>query len=417
MTVEKAILGTFLKENHLLKDTVLKPEHFSEERNKRLFGEMKRFVQQDKGVDIVTLSTSENLEQLGGMTYISELEDFANAEKIDEYETILLEDWKDREKRNILTKAAFENWSIDRISSELDKINVAKVDDHKSIKDAIYAVAELPWTPNAERKGVSTGIRELDRMTNGFVDSELTVIGARPSMGKSDVMLHFAKQAGWLGRLPIIFSLEMPERSLTDRLIASTAGYNRIKMRNPYRDLTDAQKEKWTDTLARLAKTNIQIFDRSGQTVPEMRSKTRKLVHQFKDKKPIIFVDYLTIVKPLHHYNGNMHQQTTEIANGLKELAKEFDCPVVALAQLNRSVETRKEKQPMMADIRESGSVEQIADVIMFLYREKYYNKESDNDTLEIIVAKNRQGPIGSAYPRYNEHTGEIKDAHSQIAV
>lgn len=415
--VEKAVLGTFIKENYLIKETSLTADHFSGERHKRLFAEIKKLSQQDKGIDVITLSTLPILNELGGMSYLNELVSFANGEKIEEYETLVLEAWKEREKKNILTKAAFEDWGIDEVMSALDKINESKTDDHTSISEAIYKIHESPWDPNSERKGISTGIKELDRMTNGFVDSELTVIGARPSVGKTDVMLHFAKQAGWLGHLPILFSLEMPERSLTDRLVASTGSYNRLKMRNPYKELTPAQKEKWVETLGRLGDTNIQIFDKSGQSVSEMRAKIRKLVHEYEDKKPIIFIDYLTLIKPTHHYNGNVHQQVTEISNDLKGIAKEFKCPVVALAQLNRAVESRKEKQPTMADIRESGSVEQIADVIMFLYREKYYDKTSNNNTLEIIVAKNRQGPIGSAKPRYNEYTGEIVDDNSKISV
>ena len=409
-TVEKAVLGAFLKENYLLKDTILKPDHFEEVKNKQLFSEMQKLVQQNKAVDVVTLTTAPSLKQLGGISYLNEIQSFGNVEKFEEYETLILEKWKEREKKNILTTATFEDWSVEKVTTELNKLSESRVDDHISIQEAIVEVADLPFEKGNERKGVSTGIKDLDRMTNGFMDSELTIIGARPSMGKTDFLLHLSKQSGWLGYLPIVFSLEMPSRSLVNRLIASTGSYNRTKMRNPYKELTDAQKDKWAMTLSKVAETNIQIFDKAGQTVSEMRAKVRKLIHQFEDKKPVIFIDYLTLIKPKHHYNGNMHQQVTEISSDLKEMAKEFDCPVVCLAQLSRAVEQRAEKKPMMADIRESGSIEQIADVIMFLYREKYYKKDSDDNTMEVIVGKNRNGPIGSVKPLYNEFTGEIKD-------
>ncbi|WP_257208882.1 DnaB-like helicase C-terminal domain-containing protein [Bacillus sp. AFS031507] len=154
----------------------------------------------------------------------------------------------------------------------------------------------------------------------------------------------------------------------------------------------------------------MQIFDGAGQTIAEMRAKTRKMMNQFPYKKPILFIDYLTLIHSGQFYGGNSHLQVTEISKSLKTMAKDFDCPVICLAQLNRSVESRANKRPMMSDIRESGSVEQDADVILFLYREAYYDKETDNHSLEIIVSKNRNGPVGSIAVNYNEHTGRIED-------
>lgn len=223
-------------------------------------------------------------------------------------------------------------------------------------------------------------------------------------------MLHLVKNVGWQGYIPIVFSLEMPAEKLRDRMIASTGRYNRNKMRNPYRYLTPKQKETWTQTLTMVNKTNVHIFDQSGQSIPEMRAKIRKIINQEPNKKPVIFIDYLTLIKPQKFYNGNAHLQVTEISRDLKNLAKDFNCPVVCLAQLNRGVENRSDKRPLMSDIRESGSVEQDADVIMFLYREKYYDKESNDDTLEIIVAKARNGTTLTVNVRYNEATGEIID-------
>ena len=246
-------------------------------------------------------------------------------------------------------------------------------------------------------------------MTGGFQDGEVTILAARPSMGKSDVMLHFAKAAGWAGYLPIVFSLEMPEKLITSRLIASTGGYNRLKMRDPGKMLSQSQKDRWADVIGYLNQTNIQIFDGAGQTISEMRAKTRKMMHQFPNMKPVIFIDYLTLIRSAETYGGNSHLQVTEISRNLKTMAKDFECPVVCLAQLNRSVETRAEKRPMMSDIRESGSVEQDADVILFLYREKYYDKETENPYLEIIVSKNRNGPVGAIQVKYNEFTGLIE--------
>ncbi|MEH7490694.1 DnaB-like helicase C-terminal domain-containing protein [Neobacillus niacini] len=190
--------------------------------------------------------------------------------------------------------------------------------------------------------------------------------------------------------------------------MASTGGFNRAKMRDPKRMLNQSQKDKWSDVIGNLGQTNMQIFDGAGQTIAEMRAKTRKLMHQFPDKKPILCIDYLTLITSSQVYGGNSHQQVTEISKSLKTMAKDFDCPVICLAQLNRSVESRADKRPMMSDIRESGSVEQDADVILFLYRDRYYNKESQNNSLEVIVSKNRNGQVGTVEVNYSEKTGAI---------
>lgn len=417
MTAEKAVLGSILQENYLIQETILQPEHFESHTHKALFSQMQKIYSDGKPVDLITLATLSNIESFGGISYINELLTYANAEKFSDYESLVLENWKSSEKRNILKVANTEDWPIQKLMKKLDSLNDVRADDHVSITDALTKVYEAPWKEESEEKGIPTGFRQLDQMTGGFFGGETTVIGARPSMGKSDVMLHLAKQAGWHGALPIIFSLEMPERTLTQRLIASTAQYNRIKMRNPYKLLTPKQKEDWMRALGRLEKTNIQIFDDAGQTVPEMRAKARKVIKENPDMKPIIFIDYLTLIPSVETYGGNRHQQVTEISWDLKIMAKDFDCPVILLAQLNRSVENRQDKRPTLADLRESGSIEQDANNVFFLYRESYYNEQADNDDLEIIVAKQRNGPVGTVRTRYNKHTGEILDDYGQTAI
>lgn len=411
MKIEQAYLGTLLKENHLIKDSLLKEFHFEENRHRALFKHMKDLTSAGHSVDVATLSIKADLQAIGGVSYLNEIITYANAEKVDEYGQLVVDAWKEREKRNILENAKNEDWEIGKVIKSLDDINEVKTDDHTSIKDALARIYEAPWQEQEIQKGIPTGIKRLDNLTNGFQDGEVTIIAARPSMGKTDTMLHFGKQAGWQGYLPIVFSLEMPEAQLTTRLMASTGSYNRAKMRNPYEHLSPSQKDTWVGAIGHLSNTNIQIYDNAGQTIAEMRAKTRKLVHEY-NKKPIIIIDYLTLIRPQEFYGGSAHLQVTEISKDLKAMAKEFGCPVICLAQLNRSVEQRQDKRPMMSDIRESGSVEQDADVIMFLYRDSYYNADSDDDTLEMIIAKNRNGPIGTVLTRYNKHTGEIQDVY-----
>ncbi|MCM3111649.1 replicative DNA helicase [Lederbergia lenta] len=417
MNAEKALLGTILKENYLIGDTDIKADQLADMRHRQLFKHMKDLHSSGKHIDIITLSTTLDIEPFGGLSYLKEIESYANVQKFEAYEELISSAWKDREKQNILVKANEEGWEIGKVITSLDEINDVKVDDHTSISDAMAKVYETPWRKAEVSRGVTTGIKQLDQMTGGHQDGELTIVAARPSMGKTDIMLHFAKVAGWQGSLPIIFSLEMPEERLTDRLIASTGRINRMKLRDPYDSLSDKQKNMWPHIIGEVSKTTIQIFDAAGQSVSEMRAKSRKLIHQYPDKKPVIIIDYLGLIRSEHFYGGNPTLQISEISQSLKNMAKEFKCPVIVLAQLNRSVEQRQDKRPMLSDIRDSGSVEQDADAVMFLYREKYYDKTSDNNNLEIIVAKQRNGPVGTVLTRYNEYTGEILDDYSQAAI
>jgi replicative DNA helicase len=412
--VEKAFLGSLMKAEYLLKDTVIQPEQLESTRHQVLMRRMLELIGAGKNVDLLTFTTLPELESFGGMSYLSELLSHADLEKFDGIEKLILEQWKEREKRGILTIAAMNDWEIAKVIAELDKINQMKMDDHTPIHLALSAIYEAPWEDQQALKSAPTGIKKLDEVTGGFQDGEVTILAARPSMGKTDVMLHFAKMAGWAGYLPLVFSLEMPEKLITKRLIASTGGFNRAKMRDPKRMLSEGQKKKWPAVIGDLNETNMQIFDGAGQTIAEMRAKTRKVMNQFPTKKPILFIDYLTLIHSSQAYGGNSHSQVTEISRALKTMAKDFNCPVICLAQLNRSVESRANKRPMMSDIRESGSVEQDADVILFLYREFYYDKETQNRSLEIIVSKNRNGPVGTIAVDYNEHTGLIEEKKEQ---
>ncbi|MEH7502958.1 DnaB-like helicase C-terminal domain-containing protein [Neobacillus drentensis] len=407
---EKAFLGSLMKAEYLLQDTVIQPEQLENTRHKEIMRRMMELNRAGKNIDLITLTTLPDLDLLGGMSYLSELLSHADLEKFDGMEKLILDLWKEREKRNILTVAAINDWEIAKVIAELDKINQLKMEDHTSLQNALADIYEAPWEDRIRQKSATTGIKKLDEVTGGFQGGEVTILAARPSMGKTDVMLHFAKMSGWAGFLPLVFSLEMPEKLITSRLMASTGGFNRAKMRDPKRMLNESQKNKWSDVIGDLTETHMQIFDGAGQTIAEMRAKTRKMMSQFPYKKPILLIDYLTLIHSGQFYGGNSHLQVTEISKSLKTMAKDFDCPVICLAQLNRSVESRANKRPMMSDIRESGSVEQDADVILFLYRESYYDKDTDNHSLEIIVSKNRNGPVGSIAVNYNEHTGRIED-------
>ncbi|MEW9053625.1 MAG: DnaB-like helicase C-terminal domain-containing protein [Neobacillus sp.] len=408
--VEKVFLGTLMKEEYLLKDTIIHPDHLEKTQHKQLMRRMIELNRAGRNIDLITFTTLPDLESFGGMSYLAELLSYADPAKFEGTENLILDLWKEREKRNILTAAAVHDWEITKITAALDRINQAKLQDHTSLQQALSQVYEAPWEEPKAFNSAPSGIKLLDKVTGGFQGGEVTILAARPSMGKTDVMLHFAKMTGWAGFLPLVFSLEMPERLITNRLIASTGNYNRTKMRDPKRNLSQSQKDCWFDVIHDLDEIQMQIFDGAGQTVSEMRAKTRKMINQFPNMKPILFIDYLTLIQPSETYGGTLHMQVTEISKSLKTMAKDFDCPVISLAQLNRSVEARADKRPVMSDIRESGSVEQDADVILFLYREGYYDKKSQNQKLEIIISKNRNGPVGNIEVDYNANTGRIEE-------
>lgn len=411
---EDAVLGTILKENHLLQDASLKAEYFLSLENRNLFYAMKELQQKGQVIDLITLLTQTNHLEFGGAGKLNRIQTMANSEKFDSYVSLLIEAWREKEKLNILEISKYENWKLEKITNALNNLVSNNVNDHQTIKNLVVEVSEEPWKPSLKVKGIDTGLKALQSATGGFQNGDLIILAARPSMGKTDVMLHFSKYAGWRNCLPVIFSLEMKSEKLRDRLIASTGGFNRSKMKNVSKYLSEKQKETWMAVLNKVAETNIEIFDKSGQSISEIRMKIRKIHNQNPDKQLIIFIDYLTLIKPSEDLKNNMHLAVSDISKSLKAIAKEFNCPVISLAQLSRSVEKRPDKRPMLSDLRESGSIEEDADIVMFLYRDAYYTKDEDDDSLEIIIAKNREGTVGMVKAKYNKFTGAITDGDSQ---
>lgn len=412
MYSEKAVLGSIMKENYLVNDCGLLPSHFESKEHQYIFQSMKELYKTQKTCDMVTLITKRDPSLMGGAFQLTEMIRIANENKFEAYCENILDGWREREMKSILSIALQDNWDFEKIEKAFEKIRSQKVDDYADINDLLLDVYEMPWTEREVRKGTDTGLKELTMILNGLQDEELFILAARPSMGKSDVMLHLAKYAGWDNRLPIVFSLEMGNESLLMRLLASTGNYSRNAIRDPYSLLTDGQKETWINTTGVVGETKIQIFDMPSQTVAQMRMKVRKAMNKYPNRKPVIFIDYLTLIKPAQ-YTPNMHIQVGEITKELKAMAKEFSCPVVALAQLSRGVETRPDKRPLLSDLRESGSIEEDADVVAFLYRDAYYTKNDDDKTLEIIIAKHRNGAVGTVYTKYNKFTGVISDGNN----
>ena len=267
----------------------------------------------------------------------------------------------------------------------IDKLVVALID----------RVQELHDNGAEEVTGVRTGFYDLDRMTAGLQKGDLIVLAARPSMGKTAFALNIAEHVAVQEGLPVlVFSMEMGASQLALRLVGSLGRINQQNLRTGRLD--SGEWERLTDAVERLGRVQLHIDETAALTGSELRARARRMARQF-GTLGLIVIDYLQLMSGSSGSDENRATELGEISRGLKALAKELQCPVLALSQLNRSVESRQDKRPMMSDLRESGAIEQDADIIMFIYRDDYYDKESKKlGVAEIIIAKQRNGPVGA---------------------
>lgn len=408
--IEKEILGCFLKDNSLINDTIIATNQFKEESHRLLFQSMLMLAHENKAIDKVSLMSMnyEYIQRLGGPSFITDIEATGNIDNFETYERQFIEQYKRRESESVT-----KNWlskkdkEINDLVTDLQQLEEFGVIDEVDKNELLESMYGLPYDENAKELGVKSGINSLDALLGGFQKTNSYILGARPSMGKSATMLKFALGAMEKGVVPLIFSLEMSKESLLRRLIATIGNINLFIAKNP-NNLVSSKKEQWQRAVRELQKLDFEIYDESLQTIQHIRSRIRKAQRKY-DKDIIVFIDYLTLIHSDKDYQSD-HSMVTEISKGLKRIARDYDCPVVTLAQLSRSVEQRQDKRPMLSDLRESGSIEQDADAVMFLYRDSYYNKELDNDNLEINIAKHRDGPTGTVTVYYNKSTGKMGD-------
>jgi replicative DNA helicase len=256
-------------------------------------------------------------------------------------------------------------------------------------------VQEMADNPN-DITGVPTGFYDLDRLTSGFQAGDMVVLAARPSMGKTALAINIAEHVALHEELPVaVFSMEMGASQLAVRIVGSIGRIDQMHLRTG--KLTDDEWPRLTEAIEKLRNVSLHIDETPGLTVSELRANARRLARQCGGKLGLIVVDYLQLMSVSSSMSEeNRATAVGEISRGLKMLAKELQCPVLALSQLSRGVESRTDKRPMMSDLRESGAIEQDADVIMFIYRDDYYNKDSkEPGVAEIIISKQRNGPTG----------------------
>ena len=411
MEAEQAVLGAiFLEPSSLtLASEMLIPEDFYRGAHQRIFSAMLKLNDKGEAIDLVTvteeLAATKLLEDVGGISYLSELAgSVPTAANIEYYAKIVEEKSLLRRLIRTATSIAQDSYTredeVDALLGEAEK-SILEVSQRKSagsfhqIKDVLvrtYDNIEVMHNRVGDITGIATGFAELDKMTAGFQRNDLIIVGARPSVGKTAFALNIAQNvATKTDEKVAIFSLEMGAEQLVMRMLCAEGNIDAQRLRTG--SLTDEDWGKLTMAMGSLSNAGIFIDDSPGVRVQDIRAKCRRL-KQEQGGLGMILIDYLQLVLGSGRSGENRQQEVSEISRSLKALARELQVPVIALSQLSRGVEQRQDKRPMMSDIRESGSIEQDADIVAFLYRDDYYDKESENkNIIEIIIAKQRNGP------------------------
>jgi replicative DNA helicase len=408
---EQSVLGGILLEPEALSRIleILQEDDFYREGHRKIFSSMVALYQKGTPVDLITLTefllTRQNLEGIGGASYLTSLTDaIPSAVNIEVYARIVREKSILRRLINITTEIASKSYQfsgevediLDQAEKSIFEITAAKITPHiyplsEVIKDSFHTIEAL-YERKERISGVPTGFTKLDQMTSGFQPSDLIIIAGRPSMGKTAFALDIARNAATLAEIPaVIFSLEMSRQQLAIRMLCSEARVDSYKLRSGF--IGERDWPRLTNAAGILSEAPIYIDDSPALTVLQMRAKARRL----KSEKGLglVVVDYLQLMSG-RGGSDRREQEISEISRSLKALAKELNIPVVALSQLNRKVEDRTDRRPFMADLRESGAIEQDADVILFIYRDEMYDENSkQKGTAEIIIGKQRNGPVG----------------------
>ena len=410
---EQAVLGSMLTDNDAVMAAVevLKEDAFYREDNKIIYQAILNLYSKSEPIDIITLKdeleSMGKFEQVGGFEYLASLPDkVPTTANVQKYIKIV-------EEKSVLR-------SLIKTANEIIELGYNPTEDvedimdgaEKKIFDIMQSKNTKSYTPikdvlvesftNLEKlynqkqhvTGVPTQFYDLDDKTAGLHGSELILVAARPAMGKTAFALNIATNAALRANVPVaIFSLEMSKDQLVNRMLCSEAMVDSNKVRTGKLD-----EEDWTklaEAIGPLSEAGVYIDDTPGISVMEIRTKCRKL--KMEKNIGLVVIDYLQLISGSNKRNGSREQEISEISRSLKVLAKELNVPVIALSQLSRAVEQRDDHRPMLSDLRESGAIEQDADIVMFLYRDDYYNKESaEKDIAEVIIAKQRGGSTGT---------------------
>lgn len=409
---EQSVIGCMIidKSSILKALEYLVPDDFYKDAHKVIFKAISEMFEKDISVDMVTLSeylvSKNKIDDCGGISYITQLgnsiattanlksyikivKDKSILRKLIRYSTEIIE--KSYENQDDVE--GMLDFSEKKIFNIVEKRNSNDFESMNKILEKGFVELERLFNNKDQITGISSGFSELDAKTSGFQKGDMVLIAARPSMGKSTFALNIAEHAALRENKSVaIFSLEMSKEQLAFKLLCSEANIDMLKLRTG--DISDKDWEKIARVSGPLAKAKIFIDDTAGISIMELRSKCRRL--KMEHGLDMIIIDYLQLMRG-SRFSENRQQEVSEISRAIKVLAKEMECPVIALSQLSRAPEQRTDHRPMLSDLRESGSIEQDADIVMFLYRDEYYNKDTeDKNIAECIIAKQRNGPTGT---------------------
>lgn len=418
LEAEKSLLGALLLSDAALPEVLenLRAEDFYDPRHANIFRGMVSIYNHNRKVDLISLTSElknqKILKEVGGAPYLSELTNFVpTASHVETYADLVAQAALRRRLikagEDISTNAYDTGNSVEEligraektlfdVSNKTTRVDYAALEE--LLEDAYNRIEELHRNKGALR-GLKTGFRDLDKMTAGLQKGDLVIIGARPAMGKTTFAQNLAYNVATrngAGKGVLFFSMEMAKSEIVDRMVSDISGVDSWKIRTG--NLTDEDFARIGDALGEMNEVPLYIDDTSSMTILELRNKVRRAYHDQGGKISMVIVDYLQLLQGSDRYAGNRVQEVTEISRGLKTLAREMEIPVVALAQLSRSVTGRDDPRPVLSDLRESGSIEQDADLVMMLHRVDYYHNEDDyvkTNITELIMAKHRHGPVG----------------------
>ncbi len=409
---EQSILGSILldKDAMITVTETIRPDDFYKEAHKIIYECMIKLSNKNEPIDLITLTEElrrqGHLDDIGGITYITSLSTIVPTTSNVKYYADIV---KEKSVLRKLIKASNDiiNLGYDgatKIEDVLDKaekkifdISQEKAsDDFKSINSVLmdaYDMIEHLYTNKTEMTGITTGFTDLNKKINGMQRTDLLLIAARPAMGKTAFSLNLVQNAALKGDASVaVFSLEMSKEQLVQRMLSSQSNVELSKLKTG--KLGENDWPRIIDAMAVLSNAKIHIDDTPGIKISELRSKCRKL--KIEQGLDLILIDYLQLMEGEGN-NESRQQEISKISRSLKVIAKELNCPVVALSQLSRAPEQRADHRPMLSDLRESGAIEQDADIVMFLYRDEYYHPDSDRKNIgEVIIAKNRHGETGA---------------------
>lgn len=414
---EQSILGSMFLSERALEKIIesLNKDMFYLDSHKKIFETIKNLSDNKSPIDITTvtaeLERKKLLNQVGGVEYLTQIiSSVPTAANADEYIKIVEEKFLRRNLIEAGTEIANSGFSstddIGEILDDAEKkifevVRNRRGSEFKTIQDVLFkAQADLEKLSSlkGDITGVPSGYYDIDKLTSGFHENELIILAARPAMGKTAFALNMAVNMALNAKKSVaLFNMEMGAEQLISRMLSSVGQIEASKLRTGKLEHQDWRRVN--EAISRLADTKIFIDDTPGVTVSEMRAKCRRLANS-QDGLDVVIIDYLQLISGSSRYAGQRQQEVSEISRALKTMAMELKIPVIALAQLSRSVEAREEKRPLLSDLRESGSIEQDADIVAFLYRDDYYNKETaiDENTSksEFIIAKHRNGPTAT---------------------